>query len=305
MRFSAFELHLSQTGKNALIPDMPSATGIDQSAGEKAGAAGKLALQAKMGVLLANAVRPLPYFRGRHRVLNALLPQKRWEYASIYGIDMWLDLSDFVQRNVFIGSYEVEETNWVKDLLRPGMTFVDVGANIGYYSALASSLVGREGKVFAFEPNPSVYRQLRSWIESSGIPQVHSFQIAMSNAAGNLTLFVPPESEHNNNANVVRGQEGYFATSVPAFTLDSYLKKLNSGIVNLLKLDVEGYEPCVLEGAEATIRDGRIRAIMAEFHPAMLDRAGTSPEALSRWLAERGFKTRKSTPTNRLLVYDP
>ncbi len=295
---------MSQPRKDIPISDLPSAIGPTYPVGGKARATAKLALHAKMGLLLANAVRPLPYFRGRHRVLNALLPQKRWEYASIYGTDMWLDLSDFVQRNIFIGSYEVEETNWVKDLLRPGMTFVDVGANIGYYSALAARLVGREGRVEAFEPNPSAYGQLLSWIETSGMPQVHCFQVAMSNAPGSLTLYVPPESEHDNNANVVCGQEGYFSTRISAYTLDSYLNKLNVDIVNLLKLDVEGYEPCVLEGAETTIRDGRIRAIMAEFHPAMLDRAGTSPEALSRWLVERGFKTCKSTPTNRLLVYD-
>lgn len=259
-----------------------------------------------VGVALANGVRNLPYFRGRHRILNALLSDNGWERVPIHGALMELSLSDFVQRNIFIGSYEVDETNWVKGVLRPGMTFVDVGANVGYYSALGARLVGRSGRVIAFEPNPSSYIQLRSWIESSSFPQLRCFPIAMGAAPGDLTLYTAPKSEQNNTANACcPWGKDWSSITVPANTLDLFLERSAIEQVDLLKIDVDGYEPRVLQGAENSIRGGKIRAVLAEFHPDALERGGSSPQILGQWMADRGFKCCKSTPTNRLLVYDP
>lgn len=263
----------------------------------------RLSFLGKLGMALARLCRPLPYFRGRHRILDMLLPNEAVRTASIYGARMPLDLADFVQRQMFIGSFEDEETKWVKRLLRRGMTAVDVGANVGYYSALAAQRVGPTGRVIAFEPNPSAFGSLRRWIEANSIAQAKCFQIAISNTPGKLTLYVPPASEHHNNANLISGGAGDTSVVVPACTLDSMLETLAINRVDFLKVDVEGYELRVMEGAERSIRAGRIRAILAEFHPVTLSRGGTSTEELLRWLEERGFQVRESTPTNRLLVY--
>jgi FkbM family methyltransferase len=232
-----------------------------------------------------------------------LLPNDGVQNAAIYGSWMQLDLADYVQRQMYIGSFEVEETKWAKSLLHRGMTFVDVGANVGYYTALAAHRVGPKGRVIAFEPNPSAFEILRFWIEANSVSQAECFQMAMNNAPGKLTLYVPPESEHHNNANLISGSQGATSVIIPAQTLDSTLETLAVDKVDLLKIDVEGYELHVVEGAERSIREGRIRAILAEFHPVTLSRAGTSPEALSRWLVERGFELQESTLTNRLLTY--
>lgn len=264
---------------------------------------GQLSLRGLSGVILAKACRPLPYFRGRYRILNTLLPNGGMQPAAIYGARMQLDLADYVQRNIYMGSFEVEETQWVKNLLRRGMTFVDVGANIGYYSALGAHLVGPTGRVIAFEPNPSAFESLRFWIEVNSVSHAECFQTAMTNEPGKLTLYVPPPSEHHNNANLISGSEGATSVIIPAQTLDSTLDRLAVDKVDLMKIDVEGYELRVVQGAERSIRAGRIRAILAEFHPVTLGRAGTSPEALMGWLLERGFEPRESTPTNRLLTY--
>lgn len=232
-----------------------------------------------------------------------LLPNEGVRTASIYGARMALDLADFVQRKMFMGSFEDEETRWVKRVLHRGMTAVDVGANVGYYSALAAHRVGPTGRVIAFEPNPSAFEGLRRWIEANSVAQAKCFQIAISNVPGKLTLYIPPASEHHNNANLISGGATDTSAVVPAQTLDSMLETLAIDRVDFLKVDVEGYELRVMEGAERSIRAGRIRAILAEFHPATLSRGGTSTEELLRWLEERRFQVRESTPTNRLLVY--
>jgi len=90
---------------------------------------------------------------------------------------------------------------------------------------------------------------------------------------------------------------------VPAQTLDAMLETLALDRIDFLKVDVEGYELRVMQGAKRSIEAGKIRAILAEFHPVTLSRGGTSTEELLRWLEERGFQVRESTPTNRLLIY--
>jgi FkbM family methyltransferase len=263
----------------------------------------RLSLRGQLGLMLATACRPLPYFRGRHRILDTLLPNEGVRTASIYGARMPLDLADFVQRKMFIGSFEDEETRWVKRLLRRGMTAVDVGANVGYYSALAAECVGPTGKVIAFEPNPSAFERLRGWIESNALAHAKCFQIAISNAPGRLALYIPPPSEHHNNANLISGGVGGSSVIVPVQTLDSMLETLAIDRVDFLKVDVEGFELRVMQGAERSVEAGKIRAILAEFHPVTLSRGGTSTEELLRWLQDRGFQLRESTPTNRLLIY--
>src|SRR5262245_32273149 len=94
---------------------------------------------------IASAIEPF-WFRGKGRLLHALCPHQGTARRTIFGAAVTLDLSDWVQRCVFLGVYEPHETKWVRGYLRPGMVVVDVGANIGYYTLLASDTVGNDGR---------------------------------------------------------------------------------------------------------------------------------------------------------------
>ena len=122
---------------------------------------------------LSGAFRPFPYFRGRQRVLNAITPRVGTRVVKVHGTPIRLSLSEYIDRNVYMGSYEPEETAIVRRLLRPGATFVDAGANIGYFTAVASRAVGVSGRVLAIEPMPQLFARLSGdgcrWNRDPGI----------------------------------------------------------------------------------------------------------------------------------------
>jgi predicted methyltransferase len=82
-----------------------------------------------------------------------------------------LDLKDLIQRDIYWGTFEPNETRLVQEYLRPSMTFLDVGANLGYYTALAASLVGRRGRVIAFEPSPYAFEKLHAMVVNNKLEQ--------------------------------------------------------------------------------------------------------------------------------------
>jgi hypothetical protein len=94
-----------------------------------------------------------------------LPPSQRERLVSAYGQMMHLDLSDFIQRKIYFGCYEPKETELVRRWLRPGMNVFDVGANVGYYTALAANLVGPAG---------------RGWLRSSRALHTRSWQSSFS-----------------------------------------------------------------------------------------------------------------------------
>ncbi len=95
-----------------------------------------------------------PYqFRGKARLLSRLVPRTGTRTSRVFGYRVELDLSELIQRMVYLGAFERWESRAVSRYLKPGMCFVDVGANIGYYSLLAARLVGSSGRVFAVEPS--------------------------------------------------------------------------------------------------------------------------------------------------------
>src|ERR1700756_2681440 len=94
---------------------------------------------------LVSTLRPFT-FRGKLRLLQTIVRYRDVQSFDLFGCRVDLDLTDHIQRNIYFGTYECTETELVKTYLRPGMTVIDVGANIGYYTMLAARLVREQGK---------------------------------------------------------------------------------------------------------------------------------------------------------------
>jgi len=171
------------------------------------------------------------------------------------------------------GSYEPEVSDVVRSLLAPGATFVDVGANVGWFSMLAASLTGPEGKVLAFEPNPANTTLACRSAEDNGFANVEIFTVALADRPGVAAL----ETDGSNGRVIpIEGPPpAAFRASyvVPMGTLDSYLAAHGVERVDVVKLDVEGAEPLVLEGARGTIERDR-PTIVSEFYPLALESSG-------------------------------
>lgn len=146
------------------------------------------------------------------------------------------------------GVYEQGTTEYIRETLRPGDCFVDVGANIGYLSLVAAAIVKSEGLVLSFEPVLSTFDLLEKNKKLNSFEQIQTHQFALGNTTESLTIY--PEKENRGGASITnkRSDEG---EEIQVKRLDDMeIQKP----IKMLKVDVEGFEWTVLKGAEKIIR---------------------------------------------------
>jgi FkbM family methyltransferase len=161
------------------------------------------------------------------------------------------------------GEYEPQLTAWLRANLRPGMTFVDIGANVGYFSVLASRLVGPEGTVIAVEPAPGNVALLRSNLWRNGCANARVLPIAAHVLRGHAQMVL---SSGGGSGNWL--QEGPVddpAVLVPCAPLDDLLGDIP---VDVVKCDAEGSDVFAIQGMRRTIAANPEIKIVAEFWPA-------------------------------------
>jgi FkbM family methyltransferase len=243
--------------------------------------------------ILSDLLRPYS-FRGKARLLHTLCPSQGEREQKIFGYRMRLDLSDFIQRSTYLGTFEPVESAQVKGYLKEGMTFVDVGANVGYYTLLAASLVGKSGRVFSFEPSPYAFGRLQETITQNDLSNIRIECSGLSDRAGELELFMP--IRNGNHTPTMVPNDGGSPIKVPIRTLDEYLEAEKIHHVDLLKVDVEGFEPNVIGGASAHMKRRKIHAVLCEFNQEWLTANNSSVDALYELMLGFGYKSRDGRP---------
>ena len=169
--------------------------------------------------------------------------------------------------------------------LAPGATFVDVGANVGYYSVRALDKVGATGAVHAFEIDERSLRCLRRTIRAGGIENLHLHEVAASDEDGTALLVTTEEAGHSQ---VTRSGDG---RRVPTTTLDSWRRAAGVTGIAAIKIDVEGGELRVLRGALETLqRDHPL--VVCEVVDENLHEMGDSTEDVLALLSAAGYRTR-------------
>jgi FkbM family methyltransferase len=144
--------------------------------------------------------------------------------------------------------YEAATIRLLTELLRRKRVFVDVGANLGYYTLLAGRLLEGRGVVHAFEPWGDMFDHLHANVMVNGFRQVYAHRLALADWDGQARLFIPRAHEWTN-ASLIKGfvpSDGY--EWVPTMRFDAFCALHAVDRVDLIKLDVEGAELCVLEG---------------------------------------------------------
>lgn len=183
---------------------------------------------------------------------------------------------------------KVHEPNLTKLLLTrfansAQRNFIDVGANIGYFSCLMSKLAGPAGKVLAIEPEPQNLNLLRQNIKINDLTNVVIHPCALGASEGGAMLGLYKSS--NRGRHSIVDADAKSQIKVPVRTLDRLAKdfgqKINSW--SLVKIDVEGYEGFVIEGAKEILP--RIETLVMEFSPGLLNKAGTDPASILRTLS--------------------
>lgn len=235
---------------------------------------------------------------GQRQRLRTLGRIARWQLRSRFDSEAmvcdWIGGSKLLAQhgmtgatgNLYFGLHEFADMAFILHLLRPGDLFVDVGANIGSYSVLAAKVAG--ARVAAFEPDGGTMDILRRNVELNAIEGlVDLHQQALSHADHDLWFSTGMGTENHVLAKPEPGSVLLHGT-----TLD---RAMNGAVPIAFKVDVEGYEPRVLAGAEATLASPELRAIEAE----------TVTDEMERRLAAHGFVRRYYDPFTRRLCDEP
>jgi len=235
-------------------------------------------------------LRPIQ-FRGKGMLAELVLPRTGERDALVFGSRFSLDLSDYIQRHMYAGSFERDESKIVRQILRAGMTFVDVGANVGYYTALAARLVGPTGSVFAFDPSEYAFPRLSRMIEVNRLTNVQAIKCGLAETPGERLLFGAVDDHHYDIHTATMVPDGNpHRTLVRTDTLDRIAEQLNIKKIDLMKIDVDGFEPLVLQGAAGLIAQGRISHILFECTEYRFKEMNTSTAEIMERLRSQGFR---------------
>ncbi|HVQ40323.1 MAG TPA: FkbM family methyltransferase [Pyrinomonadaceae bacterium] len=190
---------------------------------------------------------------------------------------------------VTTGVYDLSVTEVLWRLIDQGETAVDVGANIGYMTSVMARRVGETGRVFSYEPHPEIYEELcenkRIWKEACGWHQIQTQNIALSNTSGMGVLTMPSHFKENrgvaslSDEKHLEGRGRGCQCQVILAELDDLMD--GESPVSVIKLDVEGHELKVLQGAERVVTH-YVRDIVFEEHSAY-------PSEVTSFLEDRGF----------------
>jgi len=176
-------------------------------------------------------------------------------------------------------------------LCPPGSVFVDVGANFGYFTCLLAAKLGRTpgSRVIAIEPNPDLVQLLRTNVDInwSSAP-VRIEPVAVAETPGEMVLSIPDDRAANGTLASIPAEGRSLRTySVPVARLDDLLR--DEPRIDLIKIDVEGFEPAVLRGAAETLARPGLRLVL-EWSVPQLREAGFDPMETPRLLAQAGFR---------------
>jgi FkbM family methyltransferase len=249
------------------------------------------------------SVRPLLPFPGWHfdsewdnPDLSYLFRQRIWDICRRRGRDLpleitWYDglrvclrLSNDLSKQLFIGGcYDPNEFFFLGRFLKSGMTVVDAGANEGLYTLFAAQSVGPQGKVWAFEPSSREFDRLRLNVENNGLTNTRLFPYALADSSGERELLIA-DPEHAGQSTLGRFSNEVVRTvrqeKVPVRRLDDLVSQEGLKRLDLIKLDVEGAEVRVLQGAGNVLRQLRPLILFEVLEQALIHQESSLNELL-------------------------
>lgn len=185
-----------------------------------------------------------------------------------------------------------KQISWVKSVVNEGMTVVDIGANIGFYSILLSRLVGKSGKVYAFEPDVTNFELLMK--NTKRYKNIHLFNVAVGEKDETITLYL---SKHMNvDHHTYKTDEARDTRKITCISLNTFFAK--KGRIDFIKSDIQGFDYFAMKGARKLITRQKHIAILSEFWPYGLMKAGVSAKEYLQLLNELKLKVTLSGQTS-------
>lgn len=203
---------------------------------------------------------------------------------------LWVARNDASGRAILRGHFEDAENQFVQQFLKPGMVVLDIGAHHGYYTLLAAQKLGPAGRVFAFEPSPRERQTLTQHLRMNACANVHVEEVALGDSEGAAKFYIVKGRETGCNSLRRPEVRGYtYSTEVRVMRLDLYVLQHDLSTVDFVKMDVEGAELAVLQGATQFLARKPRPIILCEVQDARTRAWGYPAREIVDFLRRRGF----------------
>jgi FkbM family methyltransferase len=180
------------------------------------------------------------------------------------------------------GGFEVAETRCLRAAARPGTCVIDVGANVGIFTICLGSALRSSGSAWAFEPWPSNVERLRDNVRLNHLSNIEVYPLALGNRAGEAAFHLSDDPAFHSVGALPQGRDSGRMVSVRMDRLDNIWRQAGRPTVSLIKIDVEGAEAQVLEGAQELIERDKPHLLLEANSADHLD-------LLVSWLGPRGY----------------
>lgn len=219
-----------------------------------------------------------------------------WEWVRLCGRDVSFLFDDTfkirlcpdegVSRLTFyFGTSEPDLFSFYDAFCRNGMVVIDAGANIGLHTLFIAKRIAPLGKIFSIEASPKNFNRLMENVEGCALKNARCYPLALGDTRGQA--FIKEDVGDSSRSRISKHNSGVV---VDMTCLDEFCEKESIDRVDLMKLDVEGFELRVLRGGESLFSRGACRVLQIELDPNNLTRQGCQESKVEAWLFERGYR---------------
>ena len=241
-------------------------------------------------------LKPWPLRQITNFIIKKIIPEK----IKINSSFVYLNPNDpVISGALYFRVYEKSETNFLNNICFEGMRVIDVGANVGYYSALISELIGPNGIVLAIEPDSESFKYLLKTIKSSKNKNIRPFLKAASDHNNILPLYISKDNRGDNR--LYKTNQKRNSIDVETIILDELIIKNEINQVDLIKIDVQGYEPKVIRGMKNIIKTSNKIILLTEFWPKGIVDAGENPIDFLKMLRSLDFSLYELNTQDKLI----
>jgi FkbM family methyltransferase len=207
--------------------------------------------------------------------------------TTSWGFKMFINGSSVGHELIVKGIYEPRTSILFSLVVKEGDIVVDLGANIGYYTLLASKKVGKSGRVYSFEPEPENYKLLLKNLKLNNACNVIPLQKAVLNREGTIKLYLDKGNPEGHTIIPLSPNSSKRFIEVECIVLDKYFKGRK---IDVIKMDVEGAEYLVLLGMTKLIDENKTVSLFVEFSPNHVKRTGHNPSGFIDMLLNLNFE---------------
>jgi FkbM family methyltransferase len=243
------------------------------------------------------------------RLIQAILPHVRpAQFAALlkraFGVRrvridtprgrFWVDPLNYLGVDLCTrGVYDEGMSQTIAKYLPPGGSFVDAGANEGYFTVVGAKLAGPNGRVIAIEPQHRLLPVIAENLKLNGLGHVKVLNVAISDQAGVAQIHLAPDTNSGSSGIDPHLMLAHPTQEVSTQTLSQLLDSEGLDRVDVVKMDIEGFEYEALLGARKVFEQRRVRVLAVDLHPAILDRRGKDINDIGRLLDDAGYKLTK------------